>query len=223
MKDEALLQGESLFRTDEEGMQVSVLDTFAEPNGIEMGDRIAFNIQGVPLDTTVVSIRTRTKEFIQPFFYFVFQEKVLKGAPQTVFTAVRLPPREISAIQNRMVASFPNVSVIDLTETIHVFARILEKLSGITRFFTLFSIIAGVLILVSSVLATRFVRIQETVYFKILGAGRSFILKVLTLENGILGLLSGLIALLLSQGEAGRSAGGSSTSPTIPSPCGACS
>lgn len=199
LKDEALLQGESLFLTGKEGVQVSVLDTFAEANGIKIGDRIAFNIQGVPLDTTVVSIRTRTKELIQPFFYFVFEEKVLKAAPQTVFTAVRIPPREISAIQNRMVASFPNVSVIDLTETVQVFARVLGKLSGITRFFTLFSIIAGVLILVSSVLATRFVRIQETVYFKILGARRGFILKVLTLENGMLGLFSGLIALLLSQ------------------------
>jgi putative ABC transport system permease protein len=80
-----------------------------------------------------------------------------------------------------------------------VFARILGKLSGITRFFTLFSIIAGILILISSVLATQFARIQEAVYFKILGAQKGFILKVFALENGIVGLLSGLIALLLSQ------------------------
>ena len=60
-------------------------------------------------------------------------------------------------------------------------------------------IIAGILIIISSLLATRFARIREAVYFKILGAKADFVLKVFTLENLLIGLLSAVLALILSQ------------------------
>ena len=96
-------------------------------------------------------------------------------------------------------SALPNVSVIDLTETVTVFGRIMERLSGIVRFFTSFSIAAGVLIIISSVFATRYARIQESVYFSMLGARRRFVLQVFAAENLLLGSVSGGIALLISQ------------------------
>jgi putative ABC transport system permease protein len=75
----------------------------------------------------------------------------------------------------------------------------MRKLSLIVRFFALFSIVAGVLIILSSVLATRFARIQEAVYYKILGAKSAFVAVVFTLENLFLGLVSAFLALVLSQ------------------------
>ena len=45
----------------------------------------------------------------------------------------------------------------------------------------------------------RFARIQEAVYFKILGAKSRFVLKVFAMENLFLGLVSALLALFLSQ------------------------
>ena len=73
------------------------------------------------------------------------------------------------------------------------------KLSLIVRFFALFSMVAGILIILSSVLATRFARIQEAVYYKILGAKSAFVVAVFTLENLFLGLVSAALALGLSQ------------------------
>jgi putative ABC transport system permease protein len=49
------------------------------------------------------------------------------------------------------------------------------------------------------VLATRFARIQEAVYFKVLGATGRFVLTVFTLENLIIGLISAVLALAISQ------------------------
>lgn len=200
LDDEAMLQGDSMFRADLEGLQVSVLDTVVEMKPMEIGDRIRFNIQGVPLEATVSSIRTRTKESIKPFFYFVFPEdSPLKKAPQTIFTAIRVPRGEIGEVQNKVVTRFPNVSAIDVTQTIAAFADIVHRFSLVIRFFTVFSIAAGVLIIISSILATRFARIQEAVYFKILGARGRFVLTVFTLENLFIGLISALIALVISQ------------------------
>ena len=62
-------------------------------------------------------------------------------------------------------------------------------MSSIIQFFTSFSIVAGLLIIVSSIFATRLTRIREAVYFKILGAKASFVLKVFTYENLIIALI----------------------------------
>jgi putative ABC transport system permease protein len=91
------------------------------------------------------------------------------------------------------------VSVIDASDTIAVFARVMRRLSSVVRFFTLFGVGAGLLLVVSSIFATRFARIQEAVYFKVLGAGRRFVLTVCALEHLIIGLLGATLALGMSQ------------------------
>ncbi len=201
LEDEELTAGNSLFPDGTEGVSVSILDTVAEipePH-LKVGDRIAFRIQGVPLDATVSSIRTRKRESISPFFYFVFPDRVLKDAPQTIFTAVRVEKEQIAGIQNRIVSAFPNVTVVDVTHTAEVVSAVLRKLSKIVRFFMLFSIGAGMLIVISSIFATRFARVQEAVYYKILGARGRFVWEVFTLENAWIGMISGLSALALAQ------------------------
>jgi putative ABC transport system permease protein len=199
LDDERLVAGETIFRDDWPEQQVSVLDTVLKMKDMKIGDMITFRIQGVPIQARISSIRTRTRAALQPYFYFVFPKGTLKDAPQTLFTAVHVDKSEISSLQNRIVARFPSVSVIDVTETVKVFARVMERLTLIVRFFTLFSVVAGILIIISSVFATRYTRIQEAVYFTILGARGRFVLSVFAVENMFIGLASGFIALVLSQ------------------------
>jgi putative ABC transport system permease protein len=199
LEDEVIVKGKSLFRKDWDGLQVSVMDTVADIRHMKIGDRITFKIQGVPLQARISSIRSRTHESISPFFYFVFPASTLQDAPQTIFTAVRVAKEQTSALQTKIVEKFPNVSVIDATELLTVFTAVVKKLSLIVRFFAAFSIAAGILIILSSVLATRYARIQEAVYYKVLGARSNFVVAVFTLENIVLGLVSAALALLISQ------------------------
>jgi putative ABC transport system permease protein len=199
LADERLVRGKTLFRRDWPQPQVSVLDTVLKMHKMTVGDTIDFRVQGIPIKARIASIRTRTSGGLTPYFYFVFPESVLGDAPQTLFCAARIDKGSIGAVQNRMVARFPNVSVIDLTETIGIFGKLMSRLSSIVRFFTSFSIVAGVLIVISSIFATRYARLQEAVYFTILGARRRFVLQVFAAENLTLGLASGTIALLISQ------------------------
>lgn len=202
LADERLLEGGALFRSDWDGPQVSILDTVVRIRKMNVGDVLHFNIQGVPLSARIASIRTRTKESIKPFFYFVFPEKVLAPAPQTLFAAMRVPKERIARLQNQVVARFPNISFIDITETATVFSKVMHKLSTIIRFFTSFSIIAGLLIMISAIFATRATRMQEAVYFKILGATRGFVRRVFALENTFIGALSATLALGAAHGAA---------------------
>ncbi len=196
---ETLAQGASLFGTAEGINAVSVLQETADARGIAVGDVLSFNIQGVPLDATVTSIRKQDAGSVQPFFGFVFAPDVLAAAPQTIFTGVRVAPDEIAALQNRMVAAFPNVTVIDVTATIAQFASVVQRITQVVRFFSAFSILAGLLIVISSVYATRLARVQEAAYYKVLGATGGWVTAVFALENVLLGLLSAALALLMAQ------------------------
>jgi len=199
LDDELIVKGNRLYNDDWGDLQVSVMDTVAKIKDMDIGDRITFNIQGVPLQVRISSIRTRIRESIRPFFYFVFPETTLHNAPQTIFTAVSVPRNQIPEIQTKITANFPNISAIDATETLKIFTQVMKKLSLIVRFFASFSMAAGILIILSSVLATRFARIQEAVYYKILGAKSAFVVAVFTLENLFLGLVSAILALIVSQ------------------------
>ncbi len=198
LDDEKIIRGKSLFKSDGGQFQVSVLDRVAEIGNIHIGDRLRFKIQGVPLEAVVSSIRTRIRESMQPFFYFVFPDAVLQKAPQTIFTALRVDPHEAAALQNRVVQALPNVTVLDVSQSIRQVAAALKRFTQAIRFFTLFSMAAGILLLISSVIATRAARIREAVYYKILGARRRFVVYVFSLENLLLGGASALGGLLLA-------------------------
>lgn len=199
LDDEAIVAGSTLFDPTIEGTQVSVLDELFEMQRFNIGDRITFRVQGIPIEATVSSVRTRTTESISPFFYWVFPTESLVDAPQSIFTALQVPEEQIGSLQNKVVAQFPNVSVIDVTEAVESFASTARQLSQVIRFLSIFSIAAGLLIIVSSIYATRFARVQEAVYFKVLGASSRFVLRIFAWENLLLGLVSALVALVLSQ------------------------
>ena len=200
LPDEEIIRGETMYRPDAEGLQVSILQDVVDIRPLEIGDRLTFRIQGVPVTAAISSIRKRQRDTIRPYFYFVFpSDSLLADAPQTAFTAIRVPPERIGTLQNEVVRAFPNVTVIDVTQTIRTLSELLGKLSTIVQFFTVFSLAAGLLIVVSSILATRFARIQEAVYFRILGAKSRFVMEVFALENAVLGLLSGLLGLGIAQ------------------------
>ncbi|HIJ94561.1 MAG TPA: FtsX-like permease family protein [Desulfuromonadales bacterium] len=199
LEDERIVSGRTLFRPDWPGLQVSVLDTVLKMRAMKIGDTITFRIQGIPMEARISSIRTSNKGTLRPFFYFVFPSQVLSDAPQTLFAAIRVEKERIAPLQNRVVTAFPNVTVINMAETAQIFAGIMGKLATIIRFFTFFSVVAGVLIIVSSIFATRYTRIREAVYVTVLGARRSFVLSTCTVENICLGMASAMSALLLAQ------------------------
>jgi putative ABC transport system permease protein len=204
LEDERILEGKSLFgnRIDKLKQQgevpMSLLDTVADIGNIKVGDLLVFNVQGIPLNARVTSMRTRTESKVRPFFYFVFQKEVLKDAPQTIFCATKIDRQQLTVVQNKLASQLPNISVIDIGSTIKVLAKIMGKMTTIVQFFTAFSIIAGLLIIISSILATKLTRTREAVYYKVLGAKSGFVVRVFTYENLIIALLCALMAAGIS-------------------------
>jgi putative ABC transport system permease protein len=68
----------------------------------------------------------------------------------------------------------------------------------VIRFLAGFSILAGAVILASSVASTRFRRIREVVVLKTLGATRARIAQVFSVEFLVLGLLAGVVGAIFA-------------------------
>ncbi len=179
--------------------RVSLEKEIAEDLQVEIGDRITFEIQGVPLKTEVTSIRSVEWARFEPWFFVVFEPGVLEEAPQSTIMLTRIDDVTLRAeIQRDLVLKYPNVSVIDLAMIIEAVDSILEKVAMAIRFMALFSIGSGLVILIGAIATSRYQRTRESVLLKTLGAKSKTIRRILATEYFALGSFAGLAGVLLA-------------------------
>ncbi len=180
---------------------ISLEERFARNNSIDIGDTMFFNVQGAVIPTVVGSLRKVDWNRIQTNFLVVFPTGVLEDAPQFHVLLTRIPTREASArFQQTMVQQFPNVSIIDLSLVLSIVDKLLEKVGFVIRFMAGFSIFTGLIVLIASVLISKYQRIQESVLLRTLGASRKKIFYITALEYFFLGALAAATGIGLSLG-----------------------
>ena len=178
---------------------ISLEQGWAKRQKIELGDTLVFNVQGSLITTIVGSYREVDWNRIQTNFIIVFPKGVLEDAPQFYVLLTRVGSDEASAkFQQAMVKQFANVSIIDLGLVLKTLDEILQKIAFVIRFMAGFSIITGLVVLIASVLISKYQRIQESVLLRTLGAGRKQILAITALEYFFLGALASFTGILLS-------------------------
>ncbi len=184
---------------DSDTIYVSLSDRIANAMKAEIGTQITFNVQGTLIETVVGSIREVNFNRVQTNFFVVFPSGILEEAPQFHVVVSRVDEVEQSAkFQQALVQAFPNVSAIDLTQILKTVDDILGKVSFVIRFMALFSILTGLLVLISSVVLSKYQRIQESVLLRTLGAKSNQILYISALEYTLLGFLAAFTGVLLS-------------------------
>ncbi|MFK8104219.1 MAG: ABC transporter permease [Saprospiraceae bacterium] len=185
--------------SNDETIYVSLSDRIAKSMKAEIGMKITFNVQGALIDTEVSSIREVDFSQMQPNFFVVFPSGVLEKAPQFNVVVSKVDsPEKSASFQQALVQQFPNVSAIDLSQILKTVDDILTKVSFVIRFMALFSILTGLLVLISSVVLSKFQRMQESVLLRTLGANRSQVLWINALEYFLLGALSAITGIALS-------------------------
>jgi putative ABC transport system permease protein len=171
--------------------------------GVGLGDRITWNVQGVEIETQIASIRRVAWARFAPNFFVVFEPGVLERAPQTLVTLTRIDdPTRRAELQRDVVLAFPNVSALDLTLVQSALDGLLSSVSLAVRFMALFSIGAGLVILVGALAASRFQRLREAVLLKTMGATGGQVRRIMLTEYVAWGSLAAFIGVLLA-GAAG--------------------
>jgi putative ABC transport system permease protein len=178
---------------------VSIEDGYARRIGVKVGDELKFNVQGAPLKVRIGSTRKVDWNRIQTNFLLIFPAGVLEDAPQFHVLLTQVSSNELSAkYQQAVVRAFPNISMIDLGLVLSVLDEILDKMGFVIRFMAAFSIITGLIVLISSVLISKYQRIRESVLLRTIGASRRQILIITALEYFFLGALAAGSGIILS-------------------------
>ncbi|MEP6974723.1 MAG: FtsX-like permease family protein [Spartobacteria bacterium] len=178
---------------------ISVEKEIARDLGLTIGDEVVFDVQGVPINARVASLREVDWKRFQTNFFVVFPTGVLEKAPTFNVLVSRVPDPAASArLQNAVVAKFPNVSALDLTSVIQTVDTILTKIALVIRIMSLFTVGTGLVVLGSTIWSGRYQRLKESVLLRTLGASRAQIWKILCAEYLFLGLLASATGIMLA-------------------------
>ncbi|MDB6167377.1 MAG: hypothetical protein JWM88_241 [Verrucomicrobia bacterium] len=170
---------------------VSIEAGLAKDLQVKLDDTLTFDVQGVPLNGYVASIREVEWQRMQPNFFVVFPAGVLEAAPKTFVAAVRAAsPAESARLQQAVAREFPGISAIDLSLLLQTVMGILEKVAFVVTFMAAFTVMTGIIVLAGAVLTGRFQRIRETVLLRTLGATRRQLRQIQLVEYAVLGILA---------------------------------
>jgi len=182
---------------------ISVEQRMVEALRLEIGDVLNWNVQGFPVETRVDSIRKVDWRQMQPNFFVVFPAGVLEAAPANHLVALRSEGAEqIANLQGAVVKRFSNVSAINLSMVLESLQEIFDKIGFVVRFMASFTILTGLIALITTVLTSRYQRVRESVLLRSIGASIGQVRSIMGIEYFLLGGIGSLTGILLSLGGA---------------------
>lgn len=177
--------------------QLAVSEQAARDFHLRVGDRLRFQVAGRTLAAPLVAVFER--EARAPVRYdLVFPRFALKGLPVVYYGAAHVNPSQIPQVEEALFERFPTVTVMNLADVLKRIQEAVDQVALVVRFLALFAILAGVIILCSSVAGTRYRRIREVAILKTLGATRGRIMGIFSVEFSVIGAVSGLVGGILA-------------------------
>lgn len=178
---------------------VSIEQEIAEGIGVQLGDRIVFNILGRRIEAKVASFRSLNWRSFGMNFVFVFSPSTFAGAPHANIATATFPggdrgERELALLRD-VARTFPTVTAIRIRETLDAVNKVSEQISFAVRGATAIALLASIFVLAGAVSAGQRARLYDAVILKTLGATRRKLLAGILIEYGLLGLATGFFAL----------------------------
>jgi len=179
--------------SDPERFEVSVEEEFARDLGIRVGSTLVLDVQGVPVELAVTSLRSVRWETFGINFFLVAEPGALDRAPQMRIAAVRLPPGGEQRLRDALAASHPNVTLFAIRDVLEKVVAVLERVGLGIRFVGGFTVVAGAAILAGAVAAGAARRAREVAIGKAIGMTRAQVAALFAAEYGLAGGAGGLI------------------------------
>jgi putative ABC transport system permease protein len=178
---------------------LSLEEKIAADMGLSIGDEITLDVQGAPIPAKITSLRKVDWSRFNLNFFMVFPPGVLEDAPGFHVVTTKTPsPARSGELQRALVGPFANITAIDLTLILETVRDILGKISAVVSVLAGFTVLAGVPILIGTLLNGRDLRLRESVLLRTLGASARQVRAILTIEYTALGVLSALTGVILA-------------------------
>ena len=183
--------------TDDEADGLSVEDGLAEELGLQLGDRLGFDISGQIVERRITSLRKVDWGSMRVNFFVIFPVSSLPEVPVTYISAFRAPVGDLR-FDNALVRQYPNITNVDMSQTIGQVQRVLGQVIRAVEFLFGFALAAGLVVLLATITATRGEREREFAVLRAVGAGSVLLRRVQRIELLGVGLLAGFLASVVA-------------------------
>jgi putative ABC transport system permease protein len=173
--------------------EVSLEEEFARELGAKLGTQLTFDVQGVPIDLTVTSLRRVEWRSFAINFFLVAEPGVLEEAPHMRLMAARLAPEVEESVQSATLQQFPNVTLVRVRAILDRVRDVFERLAFAVRALGSMTVVAGLAILSGVAASTAAQRGREVALYKTLGITRRQVALLYATEYALCGLVAGAI------------------------------
>ena len=174
---------------------VSVEGDAAKHLGLSLGSTLTLNIQGVPFQAKVSSLRSVDWGSFSMNFFMIVEPGSLDGAPITYISTARVPKTVEIPLQQAIVATMPNVTAIHVGDVLGNIAKIFRQLAMGIQALAVLCLITGAMVMIAAISINRYRRVHELAILKALGGSRGLLLFSLSTEFGLIGGFAGLVGL----------------------------
>jgi putative ABC transport system permease protein len=179
--------------------EVTLERQYADRLGVGIGDRVGFDVQGIPVEAEVVGLRRVRWSSFQPNFFVVFQPGVLEDAPKTFLGGVpRVDPGTRRGIQEAIVAKYPNVAIIQVEAMVRKILKVFDQMAVAIRLTAIFSLVTGIFVLFSSARRQAALRRRSALLLRAVGASARNVLAIFLWEFGVLAVVASAFGAVFS-------------------------
>ena len=184
--------------TNSDASEIAVADWVAKRLELHAGSPMELDVGGVVHKLKVAAVYRADGQHLASRVSFVLPSGQLRGAVTTWYGGVHIQPSEVAEMERGLFAKYPTISVVNLADVLGRIESVVDQITFVVRFLAAFSILAGLMILASSIASTRFRRMREAVVLKTLGATRMRIVRIFSVEFSVLGLLAGGVGVVFA-------------------------
>src|SRR5262249_45964590 len=146
--------------------EVCVSEEAAKILGVNPGSTTQWTISGRALTARAACVHRVDTIHLAGRVDFIFSAGALDGFPVIYYGALRAQPASVPAMQQALYRRYPAITVVNMADVLQTFQGVVDQIAMVIRFISMFAILAGAIILSSSVAGTRFRRMREVVILK---------------------------------------------------------
>ncbi|MBI4892769.1 MAG: FtsX-like permease family protein [Acidobacteria bacterium] len=181
------------WKADEAAPQVSISENSSQNLQAGLGATLRWSSAGREFEVRVAAVHRMKSVRQGADEEFFFNKAALSGLPVQWYGTLRLPPEKVAVFQRDSYKRFPTVTVINAADVVGIVQEVVDQVALVIRFISAFAILAGAIILASTVAGTRLRRTRESAVLKTIGARRVTLVSVFSVEFAILGAVAGLM------------------------------
>ncbi|MGK7294939.1 MAG: ABC transporter permease, partial [Candidatus Wenzhouxiangella sp. M2_3B_020] len=173
--------------------EISVARRWANRVGVAVGDRMTFDSGGRTFTAEITNIRDVDWNSFNVNFFLLLTPEAGDFLPHQFVASFYLPQQSVGEL-DELARSLPNTSVLDVGALIDRVFEIIDQVSRAAQVVFAFTLVAGLVVLLAALEATRDQRRSEAALIRTLGADNATVRNGLLIEYAVMAAIAAALA-----------------------------